>query len=298
MKKMAQQASSTIQKIVFEPIGHIETIWRQKTGTPRQSLLIPNAKGKLRLTIAAAQNQTGNSCHYVDGLEDFSHLWLFWVFHKNTGVEEAIASEESLLLNKPKIRAPRLEGKKVGALSCRSPYRPNPLGMSVVKLDRIELIEETMDAVLHMSGVDLVNGTPIIDIKPYIPDYDCLLAPQHHVTTANWMNEMRAQWPIHTVTFSDQALENLNKFMHKSIFYTDIEQVKQVMAQTIQLDPRSNYRKTKKSKELFGVSVDVFNMIVGVDDEKGTAEIVDVEDWSEGAPSKEDLKQRDTHWVK
>lgn len=94
----------------------------------------------------------------MDGLAEFSHVWLVFVFHMNT----AVRNQEQ----HPKIRPPRLGGEKVGIFATRTPHRPNPIGLTVAKIEKIE--KDT----IFFSAVDLVNGTPIIDIKPYCPFYD------------------------------------------------------------------------------------------------------------------------------
>ena len=133
----------------ISPIGHIATPFADKFGIPRQPRLAPHAIGTLRL--AAPYNRA--EC--VRGLADFSHVWLTFVFHE-------VAGQWS-----PMVRPPRLGGnEKVGVFATRSPFRPNSLGLSLVEL----LAVETHNGVtLTLGGVDLVNNTPIVDIKPYIP---------------------------------------------------------------------------------------------------------------------------------
>ena len=112
----------------------------------------PSARARLHLdglddSLDAAQS--------LEGLESYSHVWLVWLAHLNG--HEATNS---------KVAAPHLRGKRTGLFATRSPYRPNPIGLTLARLDRVE--RETV----HLSGVDLVHGTPILDIKPHIPSYD------------------------------------------------------------------------------------------------------------------------------
>lgn len=95
--------------------------------------------------------------HSLRGLEGFSHVWLLPYFHLNTNKDF-----------RPVIHPPRLKGKTIGVFASRSPHRPSPIGLSLAKLDKIE------GSTLHLSGIDLVDGTPILDIKPYVPASDCL----------------------------------------------------------------------------------------------------------------------------
>ncbi|MDR3414398.1 MAG: tRNA (N6-threonylcarbamoyladenosine(37)-N6)-methyltransferase TrmO [Formivibrio sp.] len=138
----------------FSPIGHLATPFPDKFGIPRQPSLAPHAMGNLRLLPPFDRPET------VRGLEAFSHVWLTFVFHQTAGEWN------------PTVRPPRLGGnKRVGVFASRAPFRPNPLGLSLVELAGIETVN---GVVLHFRGVDLVNGTPVLDIKPYIPFVESL----------------------------------------------------------------------------------------------------------------------------
>ncbi len=133
----------------FTPIGYLNTPFPDKFGIPRQPRLAPHATGTLRLLAPYDRAEA------VRGLEDFSHVWLSFIFHQTAG-------EWS-----PTVRPPRLGGnRRVGVFASRSPFRPNPLGLSLVELAGIDTVD---GVVLHFRGVDLVSGTPVLDIKPYIP---------------------------------------------------------------------------------------------------------------------------------
>ncbi len=131
-------------------IARIKTDFPAKFGIPRQSGLV-KTKGK----IVFEKEYSDPSA--LKGLEDFSHLWLIWDFSENENKDWS-----------PTVRPPRLGGnKRVGVFATRSPFRPNPIGLSSVKILEIKQCEITV------SGADLMNGTPIYDIKPYIPYTDC-----------------------------------------------------------------------------------------------------------------------------
>lgn len=138
------------------PIATIRTGFSTKFGVPRQSGLVPELKG----TVVFKPEYRNPDA--LRGLEGFSHIWLIWEF------SEAVRDDWS-----PTVRPPRLGGNtRMGVFATRSPFRPNPIGLSCVKLDSIEL--STPDGpILHVSGADLMDGTPIYDIKPYIPYTDC-----------------------------------------------------------------------------------------------------------------------------
>lgn len=142
------------QKIINK-IGIIKTDFSDKFGIPRQSGR-SNAKGTVIL-----EKEYSNP-DYIREIEGFSHIWLIFGFSLNEGKELS-----------PLVRPPRLGGnKKVGVFASRSPFRPNGLGLSVVKLLGHEYINGQIK--LNVSGVDILDGTPIYDIKPYIPSSDCV----------------------------------------------------------------------------------------------------------------------------
>lgn len=144
-----------MQKI--QPIARIKTGFKTKFGVPRQSGLVPELKGTV---VFEPEYRNADA---LRGLEGFSHIWLIWEF------SEAVREDWS-----PTVRPPRLGGNtRLGVFATRSPFRPNPIGLSCVKLDSIELSSHD-GPLLHVSGADLMDGTPIYDIKPYIPYTDCL----------------------------------------------------------------------------------------------------------------------------
>lgn len=136
-------------------IARIRTELPEKFGVPRQSGLVPQLRGRV-IFEPEYRNPDG-----VRGLEDFSHIWLIWLFSR--AVREGWS---------PTVRPPRLGGnRRMGVFATRSPFRPNALGLSSVRLDRVEL-DPALGPVLHVSGADLMDGTPIFDIKPYLPYTD------------------------------------------------------------------------------------------------------------------------------
>lgn len=138
----------------MESIATIHTDFPEKFGIPRQSGRIDALKGKI---VFAPKYSTPDA---VKGLENYNYLWLLWKFD--------IADDQPF---RATVRPPRLGGNtRVGVFATRSPFRPNHIGLSCVKLERIE--EENGHAVLYVSGIDMADGTEIIDIKPYIPYTD------------------------------------------------------------------------------------------------------------------------------
>ena len=138
-------------------IGHIETDFKEKFGIPRQSGLVKESRGRILF------EKEYNVPEAFRGLEDFSHIWVLWQF------SEAVRETWS-----PTVRPPLLGGnKRMGVFATRSPFRPNSVGLSALKLDGVEFSEKE-GVVLHVSGADLLDGTPVYDIKPYLPYADSI----------------------------------------------------------------------------------------------------------------------------
>ncbi len=139
----------------MKPIAHIQSPCREKFGIPRQSGLTPS------LTVRLVFEEEFRRAEAVRGLEDFSHVWLLWGFHLNAG--KAWHST---------VRPPRLGGnERIGVFATRSPFRPNPIGLSAVALKGV-VLNAPDSPVLLLEGADLADGTPVYDIKPYIPYAD------------------------------------------------------------------------------------------------------------------------------
>ena len=144
------------EAMTLKVIAHIRTAFPTKFGIPRQSGLVDSLRGEIIFTPEY------RNADAVRGLEDFSHIWLVWQF--SGAVRETWS---------PTVRPPRLGGNtRRGGFATRSPFRPNPLGLASVKLEGIEMRPE-VGPVLLVRGADLMDGTPIYDIKPYIPYADC-----------------------------------------------------------------------------------------------------------------------------
>ena len=138
-------------------IARIYTDFEEKFGLPRQSGLVPELKGRI---VFEPEFRNPEALREIEG---FSHLWLLFDF--------SLAHRDGWTAT---VRPPRLGGnRRVGVFASRSPFRPNPVGLSCVKLEKVELTEKD-GPVLTVSGIDTVSGTPIIDIKPYLPLSDCL----------------------------------------------------------------------------------------------------------------------------
>ncbi|MNS93769.1 putative tRNA (adenine(37)-N6)-methyltransferase [compost metagenome] len=158
----------------FAPIGYVRSPFKDKFGIPRQPGLVSQAKGVIKI---AADPDLKTA---LRSLEEFSHLWIVFVFHEHGGRNW-----------KPSIRPPRLGGnRKVGVLASRSPHRPNPIGLSAVILERV-VFDAEGGPEIHVAGLDLLDETPVLDIKPYIPYADSI--PE---ANAGWASEEIPRYPV------------------------------------------------------------------------------------------------------
>ena len=174
-------------------IAKIKTEFPTKFGIPRQSGIIETLKGKVVFEPEYRNPEA------VRGLEEFSHLWLIWEF-----------SEAKRDTWSPTVRPPRLGGNvRKGVFATRSPFRPNPIGLSSVKLERIE-IDTKLGPVLHVSGADLMDGTPIYDIKPYIAYTDS------HPEAISGFASKPAEYLLEVV-FPEELLQKVPETHRKSL---------------------------------------------------------------------------------
>ncbi|XP_075216225.1 tRNA (adenine(37)-N6)-methyltransferase isoform X2 [Lycorma delicatula] len=138
-------------EILLQPIGMISTDFNQKRGIPRQPGIGCRIQGRIKLNNKVFTNPE----HALEGLEGFSHMWVLFYFHRN-GSNHV----------KAKVSPPRLNGIRTGVFGTRSPHRPCPIGLSLVHISHID------GTSVYFSGVDMLDGTPVLDLKPYIPSYD------------------------------------------------------------------------------------------------------------------------------
>ncbi|MCF4175435.1 tRNA (N6-threonylcarbamoyladenosine(37)-N6)-methyltransferase TrmO [Vibrio sp. McD22-P3] len=211
----------------LEPIGIIHSPYKEKFAVPRQPRLVSSA------TATIVLQGDINCLEAVRGLEQFSHLWLLFLFDQNLAAGW-----------KPTVRPPRLGGnERVGVLASRATFRPNGIGMSSVELKGIR--QQSSQVFIDVGSVDLVDGTPIVDIKPYIPYSDSI--PDAIGGYAESEPESIE------VAFSDIALEVLAK--DKEVAYKT-QVIREVLAQ----DPRPAYKKSKVDDKEYGVRLFDWNV--------------------------------------
>ncbi|XP_066957651.1 tRNA (adenine(37)-N6)-methyltransferase [Macrobrachium rosenbergii] len=162
----------------WRPIGHIQSWYHTKNGTPRQGSVSPLSRGVLCIDKSIFNNPH----HSLDGLEEYSYVWVMFIFDQNGEGPKGSHS-------KSKVAPPRLNGERIGVFATRSPHRPNPLGLTLAKLEKVE------GNCVYLSGLDILDGTPVIDIKPYIPEYDS--PPVISPYKCNVMSKEAVDSPIH-----------------------------------------------------------------------------------------------------
>lgn len=210
----------------IKPIAFIKNGYSEKFGVPRQSGLAPSVKSEIIFTDDYKDE------NYVRDIEQYSHLWLVWGFSEN-GEEFS-----------PTVRPPKLGGnKRVGVFATRSPFRPNGLGLSCVKLDDIIDGEDRKN--ILVSGADLKNDTPIYDIKPYLPYVDSI--------------------PEAKGGFSDfHKNEKKNVVFEGNIILED--NIKEEIKEILSLDPKPQYQNDEE--RIYGLSYKNFNIKFSYKDEK------------------------------
>ena len=225
-----------MENVTISIIARMKSDFPTKFGIPRQSGLVE----ELRSTIIFEPEFRNPDA--LRGIEGYSHLWLIWQF------SEAVRTEWS-----PTVRPPRLGGNtRMGVFATRSPFRPNSLGLSSVKLLGVEETEE-YGTVLHVGGADLMDGTPIFDIKPYIPYGDC------HPEAAGGFTDTAGDFLL-KVNFPQELLEKLP------------EDKQEAAIGVLSHDPRPSYQ--RKPDRIYGLTFAGFDIRFQVRDDVLT--VVDV----------------------
>ena len=237
----------------FEPIGVVESPFKEKFGTPRQPGLVAESRG----TIVLRDDLNPDA---FDGLAEFSHVWIVFVFHENQSVREGRKTV------KTKVHPPRLEGKAVGVFATRSPHRPNPIGLSLVKIERIE------GRRIYIKGLDLIDGTPVLDLKPYLPTIEAL-SDAHE----GWSGPLTSKSV--TVEWAPDAFTAISE-----------PDIRQAIEKILELDPRPvSYRGTPENPDpytaIYGFRFEDWNVVfrmLPIQDEAGKrARIERIEAWEQ-----------------
>ncbi|XP_050311955.1 tRNA (adenine(37)-N6)-methyltransferase [Anthonomus grandis grandis] len=226
----------------LHPIGVISTDFPRIRGTPRQPSVTKQNTAKITLNKRAFTNPE----HSLDGLQSYSHMWVIFLFHEN---------EEH---PKAKVAPPRLNGVRTGVFSTRSPYRPCPIGLSLVKIQKI--INDT----IFFYGVDMIDQTPVLDIKPYIPQYD---KPEEEVVVPDWIQQANEERPL-KVVYLENALEQLRQF--------GSEETVQLIQSVLHEDPRSVYLRKKGNNSAYVLKISEFTVECRFKDQEGLVEVCNI----------------------
>ena len=212
----------------FDPIGVVHSPFREKFGIPRQPGLVTDARAKLEMLAPFDRLEA------LNGLEDFSHIWVTFVFHA------AIRSQWQ-----PTVRPPRLGGnRRIGVFASRSPFRPNPIGLSVVGLE--EICSEGGKIELQLSGVDLLDGTPVLDIKPYVPYVDSIADAKAGFADGPPEACMRVQ-------LSEKLEQQLAQ-------RSDGDELRRLIVGLLETDPRPAYADESQPDRVYGMRLYDFDL--------------------------------------
>ncbi|MCM2321937.1 MAG: tRNA (N6-threonylcarbamoyladenosine(37)-N6)-methyltransferase TrmO [Oligoflexia bacterium] len=205
----------------FEAIGTIQSCFKEKFGIPRQPGLVTGA----RATIKLADDPDLRTA--IRGLEGFSHLWVVFVFHDHGSRKW-----------KPSIRPPRLGGaQKVGVLASRSPHRPNPIGLSVVTLEACRP-DAAGGPEIDITGVDILDSTPVLDIKPYLPYADSVPDAR-----AGWAEAPIVRVPVDFSARAESAL--LERAARTGAASDGYGRLRSLIVEMLELDPRPAFQKRR-----------------------------------------------------
>lgn len=225
------------QTISLSPIGFINSPYKQKFAIPRQANLVRAGVGSIEL------NEEYADINCLRGIEQFSHLWVVFLFHATADQGWS-----------PTVQPPRLAGKeKVGVFSSRAPFRPNPIGISAVEY--IKHQESNGRILIDIRGLDLLDGTPVLDLKPYIPYADSL---------PNAIGGYAAEKPNHDffIDFAKTVEEQL------ILYKENYPNLKELITQVLTLDPRPAWRVKGQDEKQYGMTLYNFNIKFRVEKER------------------------------
>ncbi|KAG3114732.1 hypothetical protein PI124_g6495 [Phytophthora idaei] len=230
LRRVMEEKLDTSKGCFVQPVGTVHSCFKVCLGTPRQGSLASSTRAKISF-------QRSISPDTLVGLEDFSHVWIIFVFHqntngKNTRAHEGLRSDSHRHTFRAKISPPMLK-ERVGIFCTRSPHRPNPIGITLAKIERVDMRKRT----LYLSGVDLLDETPVLDIKPYIAAYDSL----PDALSASWVST--PQPPIQIEWESSELIPTIHKLSTKSVHYRGApERFVAAIEEVLNVDVRSKYQ--------------------------------------------------------
>eukprot|EP00553_Chaetoceros_curvisetus_P014940 CAMPEP_0204646664 /NCGR_PEP_ID=MMETSP0718-20130828/4854_1 /ASSEMBLY_ACC=CAM_ASM_000674 /TAXON_ID=230516 /ORGANISM="Chaetoceros curvisetus" /LENGTH=362 /DNA_ID=CAMNT_0051668967 /DNA_START=45 /DNA_END=1133 /DNA_ORIENTATION=+ len=242
-------------------VGTVVSPFTKRMGTPRQGALAPHARGYIQLNTSVAPMET------LSGIDLYSHAWIIFCFHANTDCQSTSM--------KTKVRPPRAGGLKVGSMATRSPHRPNNIGLSLVQITGVDAKKKR----LYIAALDLVNGTPVYDIKPVVP-WDI---PGHFdgekLEVPSWVSQDDALSMVNFAKEAESNLETLIKYKKLAPLYSpnDFDDAKEAIKEILAQDPRAAKKRGKKdgSSDPYKVSFGSTQLEFIVE-EKGKVEVVGI----------------------
>ncbi|MFT3930400.1 MAG: tRNA (N6-threonylcarbamoyladenosine(37)-N6)-methyltransferase TrmO [Spongiibacteraceae bacterium] len=233
----------------FSQVGTVHSPYREKFAIPRQPGLA-KVDAVIELLPPFAQPDA------VSGLEQFSHIWLTFVFHALTN--KAGDSRDW----KPLVRPPRLGGnEKLGVFATRSTHRPNPIGLSVVELLRVEIDNGVR---LHIRGADLLDGTPVLDIKPYIPYADAI-ANARGGFAQDAPTRLNVRWNSESLRVAHNSPLRITYDLSQCVTHNETGDLKSLIEEILSFDPRPAYQ--DEPDRIYGVLIDNYNVRFRIDRE-------------------------------
>lgn len=226
--------------LILEPIGVVRSPFSERAEAPRQPAAARGVPGRIELLPGRGFEDA------LCDLEEFSHVWVIFWFHLNAGW-------------RPKVLPPRSEGRRRGVFSTRSPHRPNPIGMSAVALERVDAAGLTV----HVRDLDLVDGTPVLDLKPYLPYADAIAG-----AGSGWLDEGRAEDPraAYEVAFSEEAAAQLGWLRDEGAL-----DLAEPIRRTLSLGPQPHaYRRIRRAGDAFQLAVKAWRATFVVEERRVT----------------------------
>jgi tRNA-Thr(GGU) m(6)t(6)A37 methyltransferase TsaA len=234
-------------------------VFGDRRGAPRQGQLIPKSRAKLWFHAFTQPEQS------LQGLDSFSHLWIIVLLHDNTNADK-LFSDKSI---RSKICPPRLKGDKTGIYSTRTPHRHNPIGLSLAKIEKVDLEQGSV----LVSGLDFISGTPILDIKPFIPQYDAAIGEQ--VATPFWIQDADCLL-LSGVEYSERAVQGFSESFRAVQLYETESEAKDALTEILRMDLRPRNKRTYPDKhEVCSIIFDGILVQFTVDDETRMVSVVE-----------------------
>ena len=227
----SDDTGNTQEGVFIKPVGVFETCFSEKFGTPRQSMYSLDARGTIHLYNHISPDS-------LLGITTFSHIWVLFLFHEAQGSLQA------------KVRPPRLDGVKQGVFATRTPHRPNPIGMSVLR------VLEVTERLIRVSGVDVITGTPVLDIKPY--------HPADLVPDAQFPAYIHIPLDLLQVLYRPEAEHTIRSLCSsgKLTHYGPTDDIIPIISSILAQDPSTIHSKsTRPTEEIAGLSFDTLDIV-------------------------------------